>query len=272
MTKTRDSFPLDPLASQHLDWLKRQHDRSPKTIESRARVLRSLPNPGTATREEIETWWESRAGLATGTRAVDLSHLKGFYEWCQIFDHRTDDPSVRVRAPRVNNRIPKKASQADIKTLLDSDLPLDLRRAFLLGCYVGMRVAEAAALDWSDVDADACTITVREGKGGKSRIIDVSPLLIDWLGERHGGNVVTGSPDAYGAAQLQRRLNRAIKSAGLTITTHALRHRWGMVAYQSTGDLLAVAEMMGHSSINTTKIYAQASSDVKKKIASAVMR
>ena len=263
---------MDELSQRHVDWLRRQKDRSPKTIESRVRVLRSLPNAGTATREEVEAWWESRAHLSTGTRAVDLSHLRGFYQWCQIYDHRTDDPSIRIRAPRVRNRIPRKATRADIETLLGSDLAPDLRRAFLLGCYAGLRVAEAAALDWADVDSDAATITIREGKGGKSRVVDVSPLLIDWLGGQGTGNVVTGNASRYSPGQLQRRLNRAIKAAGLTITTHALRHRWGMVAYQSTGDLLAVGEMMGHASVNTTKIYAQASSDVKKKIASAVMR
>lgn len=263
---------MDELSAEHVDWLNRQHDRSPKTVESRVRVLRSLPNASTATREEVESWWESRAHLSTGTRAVDLSHLRGFYHWCQIFDHRADDPSIRIRPPRVNNRIPKKASSADIEVLLESGLPDDLRRAFLLGCYAGVRVAEAAALNWADVDIDLNVIVVREGKGGKSRVVDVSPMLIDWLGGRGTGNVVTGSDSRYSAAQLQRRLNRAIKAAGLNITTHALRHRWGMMAYQATGDLLAVGEMMGHSSPNTTRIYAQASSDVKKKIASAVMR
>lgn len=263
---------MDELSRRHVSWLKRQHDRSPKTIDSRVRVLRSLPNASTATREEVESWWESRAHLSTGTRAVDLSHLRGFYEWCQIFDHRADDPSVRIRAPRVKNRIPKKASKADVDALLDSDLPPDLRRAFLLGCYAGLRVAESASLDWEDVDSDACTITVREGKGGKSRVVDISPLLIDRLGRRHDGNVVAAGGQPYTAAQLQRKLNRALKAAGVKVTTHALRHRWGMIAYQESGDLLAVGEMMGHSSVNTTKIYAQASSDVKKKIASAVMR
>lgn len=263
---------MDDISREHVEWLKRQHDRSPKTIDSRVRVLNSLPNAGTATREDVETWWESRAHLSTGTRAVDLSHLRGFYNWCQIYDRRPDDPSVRIRAPRVHNRIARKALRHDIETLFDSGLPPDLHRAFLLGCYAGMRVAESAALGWDDVDEDDCTITVREGKGGKPRVIDASPLLIDMLGRRHKGNVVTAGGEPYTPAQLQRKLNRAIKAAGLTITTHALRHRWGMVAYQSSGDLLAVAEMMGHSSINTTKIYAQASSDVKKKIATAVMR
>lgn len=264
---------MDALCREHIAWLTRQHDRSPKTIESRARVLRTLPNASTATREEVEAWWESRAHLSTGTRAVDLSHLRGFYEWARVFDHRLDDPSVRIRPPRVKNRIPKKAYESDVDTLLAADIDPELRRAFLLEAFAGVRVAEAAALDWSDIDPDACTLVVREGKGGKSRVVDISPLLIDRLGRpMRKGNVVTAGGEPMSGAQLQRRLNRAIKALGLEITTHSLRHRWGMVAYQATGDLLAVGEMLGHSSTNTTKIYAQASSDVKKKIATAVMR
>lgn len=263
---------MDDLSRQHLDWLERQHDRSPKTIESRARVLRAVGTAGTITRDELQEWWESRANLSTGTRAVDLSHLRGFYQWCQAFDHRIDNPTVRIRPVRVENRLAKKASRSDVQALLDADLPPDLRRAFLLGCYAGLRVAESAALDWADVDDEGATISVHRGKGGKSRIVDVSPLLLDWIGNNTGGNVVTAGKTPYTAAALQRRLNRAIRSTGLDITTHALRHRWGMIAYQSTGDLMAVAEMMGHASINTTKIYAQASSDVKRKIATAVMR
>jgi integrase len=263
---------MDQLSTEHVEWLKRQHDRSPRTIQSRERVLRSVGCAGTITRDQLELWWESRAHLKTGTRAVDLSHLKGFYAWCQAYDKRVDNPTARIRAVRVENRIAKKATKAEIEKLLASDMEPELRRAFMLGAYAGLRVAESAALDWSNIDSDACTLTVVRGKGGKSRVVDISPLLIDWLGERVKGNVVTGTKKAYTPGALQRRLNRAIKAAGVDVTTHALRHRWGMVAYQNSGDLLAVGEMMGHASVNTTKIYAQASSDVKKKIASAVMR
>jgi integrase len=262
---------MDDLSREHLAWLERQHTKADNTIASRARVLRSLGNAATATIDGLEQWWESRAGLSPGTRAVDLAHLRAFYRWAALYDHRLDDPTRRLEAPRVPNRIPKRARPDDLAQLLDT-LPEDLRRAVMLGAYAGLRVSESAALAWPDVDDEQNTITVRASKGGKSRVVDVAPLLIDWLGPRVDGNVVTAGGEPYTAAALQRRLNRAIKEAGLDITTHSLRHRWGMAAYQLSGDLLAVAEMMGHSSVNTTKIYAMASSDVKKKIAAGVMR
>ena len=54
-------------------------------------------------------------------------------------------------------------------------------------------------------------------------------------------------------------------------TSHDLRHRFGITAYRSLPDLLAVGEMMGHASTNTTKRYASASSEAKRRIAAAVM-
>lgn len=263
---------MDDLSVEHLAWLKRQNDRAPNTLTSRRRVLKSVGNAGTATREQVEAWWESRAALEPGSRAVDLSHLRGFYKWCQIYDHRADDPSIRVRTPRVPHKIAKRARPAELATLLDSDMGDDLKRAVMLGAYAGLRISESAALDWSDVDDDADTIIIRESKGGKSRIINVSPTLIDWMGAPAKGSVVTAGDGWYSAPQLQTKLNRAIRRLGLTVTTHSLRHRFGVAAYQISGDLLAVAEMMGHSSVQTTQIYAEASSDVKKKIATGVMR
>jgi site-specific recombinase XerD len=265
---------MDDLSKQYLAWLERQHDRALNTITSHARTLRSVGNAGTISRDDLQAWWEMRAEtMAPGTRAVDLSHLRGFYRWCASHDHRLDDPTVLIRPITVHSTPPNRARKQHLATLLDGDLEPYLKRAVMLGAYAGLRVSESAALDWSDVDATDCTITVRESKGGKSRVVDVDGLLIDWLGDASAGNVVTGGPQQFTAAQLDQRLNRAMKSLGLPITTHSLRHRFGTAAYRASGgDLLAVAEMMGHSSVNTTKVYAAASSDVKKRIAAGVMR
>lgn len=265
---------MDTLSEQHIAWLEAQRDRSPNTIASRRRVLRSVGNAGTATREDIEAWWASRTHLAPGTRVVDLSHLREFYKWCMIYEHRETDPSIRVRAPRLENVIYDEKVDAEQIEELVRNLEPDLRRAVYLGAGAGLRVSESAALDWADVSDAEDIITVRRSKGNKTRRIPVSPALILLLAEgapARQGNVLTAGGKPHSAAALQRRLNRAMRSAGADFTTHDLRHRFGIVAYRASQDLLAVGEMMGHSNVNTTKLYASADSEVKRRIAASVM-
>lgn len=262
---------MDDLSNEHIAWLERQNTKSPNTIASRARVLRSIGNAATATRDDLQVWWESRANLAPGTRAVDLAHIRAFYKWAAVRDRRTDDPSVLLEAPRPDNALHRKVPNAEIARLVE-DLPADLARAVMLGAFAGLRVSESAALDWRDVDTEDDVLEVRRSKGGKSRAVEVSPELFRMLA-RDGttGNIVTAGGEPYTAAQLQRRLNRAMRRLGCEFTSHDLRHRWGITAYRVNSDLLAVAEMMGHASVNTTRIYAQAASESKRRIASAVM-
>ena len=262
---------MDDLSREHVAWLERQRVKSPNTIASRVRVLRSLPAAATATRADLEEWWESRAHLAPGTRAVDLAHVRAFYRWMVTRDHRPDDPSVLLEAPRPDNAVHRKIPNDEIKRLL-RELPDDLARAVMLGAFAGLPVSESAALDWSHVDTADDVIVIRRSKGGKSRVVEVSPELIRMLGvDGAAGNVVTAGGEQYSAERLQRRLNRAMRSHGCDFTSHDLRHRWGITGYRARGDLLALAEMMGHSSVNTTKIYAQAASESKRRIAAAVM-
>lgn len=261
---------MSNLTEQFFDWCQRE-GTPPNTIAARRRTLASLGDAGVATREDVELWWDSRAHLARSTRANDLANLRTFYKWCRRWEHRDDDPTLRLDAPKVSRGLPRPMSKHDLRLLLDA-LPPDLRRAVCLGAYAGLRVSEAAALHWSDVDLETNVVRVNESKGGKSRMVKVSPLLIDELLPRNDGYVVTGESGAMTAAVLQRRVNRAIKGSKVDATFHQLRHRYGTVAYQATGDLLAVGRQMGHSSPVTTAIYAQASDDITAKIAAAVVR
>jgi integrase len=260
----------DPLTTAYLQHL-RDERKPPNTIAGRARTLGLIGTAGTATREEVESWWRSRADLAPATRSADLSHLRAFYKWCQRWEHRDDDPTLRIDAPKVPNGLPRPVNRADLHKLLD-ELEPDLRRAVCLGAYAGLRVSEVAALMWSDVDLEARRARIINGKGGKSRLVALGPVLIDELLPNTGGNVVTGGPTPNTAARLERRVNRAIRRAGVDATFHQLRHRYGTLAYQATGDLIAVGRQMGHSSPVTTAIYAAASDEVADKIAQAVTR
>lgn len=242
---------LDHLASRNL---------AENTLKTYARTLRTIPDPEAATVDDIDKWWASRSTLAPTTRVNELAAVKSFYLWCRRHDHRpgTDDPTYRIEPPRVPKGLPRPASRADLRSLLDA-LPEDLRRAVCLGAWAGMRVSEAAALDWDDIDQETNRIRIT-GKGGKTRLVGLSPLLLDSLLPRTGGNVVTGGGQVYAAGTFQRRINRAIKAAGVDVTFHQLRHRFGTLGLAATGNLLAVGRAMGHSDPSSTAIYA-ASSD-----------
>lgn len=270
----RYTYAMDNLSREHISWLRAQNDRAENTIKSRERVLMSVGDAGSASRETIEQWWQSRAHLAPATRVADLSNLREFYKWCQIYDHLDKDPSIRLRAPRIQAAVyDDRISDEDIKAVCDK-MSMEMRRAIYLGAFAGLRVSESAKLDWGDINSSEDTIRVTDSKGGKTRLVQISPELIMLLSvgvSERRGNVVTGGGEEYSAAQFQRKMNRAMKLAGAEFTTHDLRHRFGVAAYRATQDILAVGEMMGHSDVNTTKIYASADSEVKRKIASAVI-
>ncbi len=254
------------------DWIAHltQERRPANTVAAARRVMRSLPNASDATREDVEAWWASRAHLSPATRSNDLAILRTFYAWCRRWEHRDDDPTARLDAPKVDKGLPRPLSRADLHRLL-AVLPDDLRRAVALGAYAGLRVSEVAALHWHDVDLEARRARVL-GKGQKWRLVALGVILIDYLLPDTGRNVVTGTDEVHSAAQLQRRVNRAMKAAGIDGTFHSLRHRYGTLAYQATRDLVAVGRQMGHTSPVTTAIYAAASDDVADEIAEAVAR
>lgn len=260
-----------PLTAEWLDHLERDRRYSPNTIATYRRTMGTIPGAATATRADVEAWWATRTHLAPRTRANELAALRSFYRWAITWDHRPDDPTIRLTAPKAGHTLPAPMSRADLHRILERTPP-DLTRAIHLGAYAGLRVAEAAALDWSDVDAERWRLYVRAGKGAKDRAVGVSPLLLDALLPDTGGNVVCGGGAAYTAQQLQRRVNRAIRAAGVDGTFHKLRARYATVALAATGNLLAVSRALGHSSPTTTALYAAAVDNDLDVIAAAAAR
>jgi integrase len=254
------------------DWITHltRERRPANTVAAARRVMRSLPTASTATREDVEAWWASRAHLSPATRSNDLATLRTFYAWARRWEHRDDDPTLRIDAPKVPRGLPRPISRADLRRVL-ATLPDDLRRAVCLGAYGGLRVSEAAALTWLDVDTENRRVRVL-GKGGKTRLVGLSPLLLDELLPDTGGNVVAAGGAPYSAGTLQRKVNRAIRAAGVDATFHQLRHRFGTVALAATGNLLAVSRAMGHASPATTAVYAATSDADLDVIADAVTR
>ncbi|MGI8682029.1 MAG: tyrosine-type recombinase/integrase [Mycobacteriales bacterium] len=264
--------PVDRLVADWLDYLAHERNLSANTVATYARTLRTLSGADTATREDVEAWARSRSHLSPATRNNELSAVRKFYQWCRIWGHRpeTDDPTLRLLGPKMASGLPRPISRDDLNRLLDT-LKGDLRRTVCLGAYAGLRVSEAAAQVWEDVDVENRRVRVT-GKGQKTRLVGLSSLLLDSLLPDTGGSVVTAGETPYTAGTLQRKVNRAIEAAGVDVTYHQLRHRFGTVALGASGNLLAVSRAMGHSSPATTAIYAATSDSDLDVIAEAVTR
>lgn len=264
------------VVDEFLAWAERDRLRSPNTLKRYRAVLGQLDALGidaaAATLEDVERWWGTRLDRSPATRDNELACLRAFYKWAARFGHRIDDPTRRLDPPKVPVRVPRPIGRADLEhllTLAREESP-DLGRALALGAYAGLRVGEAAGLDWSDVDDETRRIYVT-GKGDKQRIVPLSALLLDLLLPRVAGNVVTAGADPYSADTLQRKVNRFIQGQGVEHTSHDLRKRGATLAAAKGVPLNVIAAAFGWSSIETAKHYAAVSDDALDALAQAMV-
>ena len=125
--------------------------------------------------------------------------------------------------------------------------------------YAGLRISEALALKTLDVDLVAREITVRQGKGDKSRVVFIGEKIAnavrEYLKERPG----TGSPYLFvsrrGGKLSRGQINRIFNSYSDTITPHTLRHFYCSAAIEAGYSINEVANQAGHSNIHTTLLY-----------------
>jgi site-specific recombinase XerD len=258
-------------ADDFIAWARDDRRRSVNTLARYRAVLRDVTkfgDPATITTEQVEAWWKSRYHTSPATQANELACLRSFYRWATRFDHRTDDPTRRLEPPKIPNRVPRMVGRSDLETLLGewtTDAP-DLRRAIALGGYAGLRVSECASLDWRDVDEEARRMFVK-GKGGKTRPVPLSPVLLDYLLPNTGGNVITAGGTSYTAATLQRKVNRMFHRHGVDRTFHDLRKRGASLALSKGASPAAVQVMFGWSSLETVQNYAVVGDDELDRIA-----
>lgn len=261
----------DPLVEQWLEYLLLDRNRSPRTIIVYRSTMRAVDHPSTATREELEAWWLTTRGMSPATRASKLSTFRSFYTWCRKWEHRLDDPTIRIDAPDVGKGAPHPLTKDEVATLLAHSSP-EVRRAVALCAFAGLRVSEAAALDWSTIDRDTQRITVRGGKGNKDRSIALPPRLLDELGMvRRKGNVIRPEGKPYTPNALAMAINKTMKDLGIENTSHGLRGRYATMALTSV-NLLSVARALGHSSTDVTSRYAATSDSDLDLIGEAVTR
>lgn len=226
-------------------------------------------------------------GLAPASLARLLSAWRSFYRWLGQRQEVTVNPVVGVRAPRRARRLPK-ALPVDQAVRLVSQAPEDGALALRDKAMVellyssGLRLAELVSLDWRAFGAEggqAASVSwidlpqrevVVTGKGGKQRQVPLgaaaAQALQAWLAVR--GTLARLEPRALFVSargtrlaprSVQQRLEQLARRLGLGVHVHphVLRHSMASHVLQSSGDLRAVQELLGHANISTTQIYTQ---------------
>jgi integrase/recombinase XerC len=220
-------------------------------------------------------------GLAPRSLSLVLAAWRGLYRWWGDQRAVGSNPVEGVRAPKAAKPLPKALSVDHAVALADhvgevGDARLAARDhaivELLYGC--GLRVGELVGLDarasrdaagWIDV-ADATAHVL--GKGGKRRSVPVGraalAALDAWLAQRaplarpgEAALFVSRRGTRIGASQVRSRLKAQAVGAGLPthVHPHMLRHSFASHLLQSSGDLRAVQELLGHANIATTQVY-----------------
>jgi len=212
-----------------------------------------------------------RRGLCGRSIQRRLSAIRGFYNYLLREQAVSGNPGHEVSAPKSAQRLPDTLSVDDMSRLLavETDDPLDLRDLAMLELMYssGLRLSELVSLDTRDMDLEERVLRVT-GKGGKTRLVPIGrkavQALRSWLRQRaaqlaEGETAVfTGrSGRRLGARAVQLRVRRWALRLGLPgeIHPHTLRHSFASHLLESSGDLRAVQELLGHADISTTQIY-----------------
>lgn len=210
-------------------------------------------------------------GLDGRSIARMLSAWRGLYRFLVRDRGLKANPCVGVRAPKVAKRLPHAQSPDEAARLMnvdeDSALALRDKAMFELFYSSGLRLSELTGLALGDVDAQDGTVRVT-GKGNKTRVVPVGKpalaALDAWLAQRallaHDGETALFLGQGgrrLGPRAVQLRFKHWAARLGLdrSLHPHMLRHSFASHVLQSSGDLRAVQEMLGHASISTTQVY-----------------
>lgn len=240
---------------------------SANTIRDRQRVLGALCH-GALDLADVQTVdiraflsrpTPSGRPLSPSSRATYLAHVSSFYRWAVRYKHLDADPTVDLDPPKVPNRlprpIPRQALDAAIRTA-----SAEVRAWLMLGALAGLRCSESASLHADNLRLDDSPPMLRvTGKGGKTRTIPIHPDLAAELAQWPTDGYLFPWRDSHvKPEEVSRLVNKHLRGLGFKDTAHSTRHRFGTDMYRGTRDIIATKDLLGHASVATTQVYAQA--------------
>ncbi|MFK7828241.1 MAG: tyrosine recombinase XerC [Congregibacter sp.] len=272
---------LEQRTAEFLDYLGNVRGLSPHTIAAYRRDLstfhthcmsRGIDDCARVEESHVRDWLASahRKGLAPNSLQRRLSALRAYFQWESRDTGQRRNPAQTVQAPRKRRKLPGtlEADQVAAYLSADDDDPLLLRDLAMAELFYssGLRLAELRSVDIADLDRTQGLITVT-GKGNKTRTVPVGRAALTAIetymqcrpimGDAQQALFLSSRGDRISARSIQTRIQLLAtrKGLGRDVHPHMLRHSFASHMLESSGDLRAVQELLGHSDISTTQIY-----------------
>ncbi len=203
-------------------------------------------------------------GLSVFTIRGYVRTVKRFFKWLHDEGRITVNPMTRLQMPKKPKLLPRAITKDDFEKMMESAHLARDRALLLILRDTGCRAAEIAGLRIDDVDL-ARGVALVCGKGNQQRFVFLQPktrqALTDWLQERgtfaNTDHVFTTQKGNFTLSTVYQVLARRARDAGIEgrFNPHSLRHGFGRDWVLSGGDVSSLADMLGHSDIETTRIY-----------------
>jgi integrase/recombinase XerD len=215
--------------------------------------------------------------LSFASQGARLMPIRGFFRWLTRTNRILYNPASELELPRAEQRLPAvlSADEAEqVLALADLSTPLGLRdRAMMELLYAtGIRRAELAGVSIFDLDTPRCTLTVRQGKGRRDRMIPTGARAAAWcaryLSEVRPGLAI--APDdgtlflavegvPFGLQTLTAIMGDYVHRIGKPGACHIFRHTMATLMLDGGADIRYIQQMLGHANITSTQVYTQVS-------------
>jgi site-specific recombinase XerD len=257
------------LYEQHLINLSLQGKR-PSTIDAYARAVRRITQyfdqvPDTLTTAHLKQYFNSLIQTHSwSTIKLDRNGLQFFYRY--TLDKQWEWLSI-VKPPQVK-RIPDILTPTQVSQVINQTKQLRYQVFFMALYSLGLRLSEGLNLTIHDIDKSSMLVHVRDGKGGKDRMVPIGELTLFalrryWKTHRHarlifpGAHTKTATPMDKGS--VQKALKRVLEDTQIKklISPHSLRHCYATHLLEQGLDLRSLQQLLGHASLNTTARYTQ---------------
>ncbi|WGE41741.1 tyrosine recombinase XerC [Actinobacillus equuli] len=263
------------------DYLRIEKQASPHTLSNYQRQLLAVSEM--FSQAGISAWQDVNAaavrwmliqshkqGLSAKSIGLRLVALRQWFNYLVQQEQMTVNPALGIKSPKVGKHLPKNIDAEQVGQLLNVEAsePLELRDLAMMELMYssGLRLSELQGLDLGDMDLAAREVKVL-GKGNKERILPIGTKALQalqaWLGVRNDFNPQDNAVflNKRGGRLSHRSIQLAMqkwgKKQGLEthLHPHKLRHSFATHMLEASGDLRAVQELLGHSSLSTTQIY-----------------